>query len=576
MTEDGSMPVELLRDGRGIYGIGVSDMFDYEAVAWSCGVEPEPHTFERPPSALILRPDRLIDAKPHGPHFSLAGYAVLQKIVGGFRRGPFMRSREERLRQFIHHEALKRAGLSWPPPDSDHVRWWAADRIQQARNRGIYHGLRRLSLHVINDLIGKAIGEGADADAVKAARRFTFAHRERIYRAAALSPRAVQLTETFPVLAMAVYSDHWHLSPCLSVATFDWAAANLIYTDLVDRKGAAAHLVDCGAGLRDVAAVMNIPMAMRHIKPGAAHLATDLFCQHPEFLNFLPATTHKQRIWLLVVNWAFNKVNPEFGRWAARHVPEIPGGRAQEVCSFISDLADWVRAKGSSRQFVIRPFRSSMSLNTVTTLSAEWHEAVAAGMDGHAAAFPPPWYPAATVGDHDIVPIDTSAGLYREGAAMHHCVGTYADAVQSGSLYVYTVRRNGERVATLALERYTTSTKAHLVQLRGPCNAQPPKEVTLAVQRWLRAQGPLPAIKIKWLSPSDALDPEAIVPENQEQPKSSDFVQVPAAACSTVPHENPEARWDAATQQFVQASGLQSDADRTTSRLSGSLVEARS
>src|SRR5215831_8105986 len=85
--EDAPKPVELLRDGRGIYGIGVSDLFDYEAVAWSCGVEPDPYTYERPPSALILRPDRFMDSKPHN--------AVLQKIVGGFRRGPFLRSGEE-------------------------------------------------------------------------------------------------------------------------------------------------------------------------------------------------------------------------------------------------------------------------------------------------------------------------------------------------------------------------------------------------------------------------------------------------------------------------------------------------
>ena len=136
---------------------------------------------------------------------------------------------------------MKRAGLPWPPPDN-----WTTDTKQQARNRGIYHGLRRLSLHVINDLIGKAI-EVADADAVKAARRFTFAHRERIYRAAALSPRALQLTETFPVLAMAVYSDHWRLSPRLSLTEFDRFAANLIFKDLADRKSAAAHLIDCGA-----------------------------------------------------------------------------------------------------------------------------------------------------------------------------------------------------------------------------------------------------------------------------------------------------------------------------------------
>jgi hypothetical protein len=105
---------------------------------------------------------------------------TFEDFVEYFLRGPFMHSGEERLRQFIHHEALRRAGLPWPPPHDDGVRWWAGDEKQQARNRGIYHGLRRLSLHVINDLIGKALDEAADADAVKAARRFTFAHRERI------------------------------------------------------------------------------------------------------------------------------------------------------------------------------------------------------------------------------------------------------------------------------------------------------------------------------------------------------------------------------------------------------------
>jgi hypothetical protein len=140
-----------------------------------------------------------------------------------------------------------------------------------------------------------------------------------------------------------------------------------------------------------------------------------------------------------------------------------------------------------------------MSLKTVTTLSAEWHEAVAAGMDGHAVAFPPPWYPPAKMGNYEITPIDNSAALYREGAAMHHCVGTYTDEVQSGSPHIYGVRRDGQRVATLSLARDPTSTKARLVQLRGPCNAQPPQAVTLAVQRWLRAQGPLAAIEIEEL-----------------------------------------------------------------------------
>jgi len=130
-------------------------------------------------------------------------------------------------------------------------------------------------------------------------------------------------------------------------------------------------------------------------------------------------------------------------------------------------------------------------LQPVTTQSAEWHEAVAAAMDRPDATFPPPWYPAAKVGDFDILPIEKSAELYREGAAMHHCIGTYIDAVQSGECYVYSVRQADKRIATFALVRCAVS--AALSQIRGPCNAQVPEKTVAAVRRWLRAQPPLPS-----------------------------------------------------------------------------------
>jgi hypothetical protein len=462
-------PVELLRDQRGVYGIGVSDFYDFEARAWACGVEQlKPEDHYRCPPSLILRPDRLDGGlKPHR--------AVLQKIIGGFRRGPFMRSHEERIRQFIHHQALERAGLPWP--NNGPSRWWSSDKKQQARNRGIYHGLRQLSLCVINDLIGKALEEAADAEAVKAARRFTFEHREDIYRASALSNRALQLTETFPVLALLIYSNPWRLRG----------------GSVGRRHDDAARLVERGARLRDVAGIMNVPMALRHIKPGVAHLVTDVFYLYPEFLTFMPDTTPRQRIWLLVVDWACRNsqnISADFGQWAARHVAEIPGRSHREVGSFLGDISDWAAADagGSGREFVTRPFTPTMSLKTATLLSAEWHEAVANNLDGPNAAFPSAWFPAAKIGDTEIVPIEDAATLYREGSAMHHCVGTYRHRVQSGELYVYSMRSDGERIATLALGRYNG--KVHVDQIRGPCNVEPPKAIITTVQRWLRAQKP--------------------------------------------------------------------------------------
>ena len=136
-----------------------------------------------------------------------------------------------------------------------------------------------------------------------------------------------------------------------------------------------------------------------------------------------------------------------------------------------------------------------MSVKTASALSAEWHEAVASNMSGPDLRFPPPWYPAAKIGDYDIVPIDNSAALYREGATMHHCVGTYADRVQSGRLYVYSVHRASEKVATFSLARQSAS--ATLDEIRGPYNAQPDKQIVAAVRRWLREQAPLPPSEFK-------------------------------------------------------------------------------
>ena len=156
-----SKPIDLLRDRRGVYGIGISDAIDRHALAIACGY----HSEARLPRALILRPDALTD--PHN------GSAALQKITGGFRHGPFVHCAEEHLRQVIHYRMLRTAGLPWPPQHP--IRYWSADEKQQARNRQVYHGLRCGSLGIINKLIGAAIEAAADPDAIKMARRFAFA-----------------------------------------------------------------------------------------------------------------------------------------------------------------------------------------------------------------------------------------------------------------------------------------------------------------------------------------------------------------------------------------------------------------
>jgi len=369
-----SKPVELLRDRRGIYGIGVSDPYDIEALAWACGAGPR-DTYRTPHVGnLILRPDML----QSGKECEYRPGAVLQKIIGGFRHGMFTHSNEERLRQVIHHEALIRAGLPWPPQHEKGIKYWSRDKKQQDRNRQTYHGLRRGSLHTINKLIDIALQEAADPAALKVARRFRFCHRELIYRAGAKSLRAMQLAQAFPVLAFAIY--------CRDIAHF-WSgdrdsygieSAEAEVRQYRKRVQEASDLVERGARLRDVAAVMQIPMALRRVKPGAAHLA--VACHNPEWIiSLMPDSLPRMRVWLRAVYGAHHRAGSDFAEWTARHASQIPCQSENELHSFLNDTADWVRASHGSdgHQLVVRPFKPTMSLRTVTKLSAEWHGAVA-------------------------------------------------------------------------------------------------------------------------------------------------------------------------------------------------------
>jgi hypothetical protein len=151
-----------------------------------------------------------------------------------------------------------------------------------------------------------------------------------------------------------------------------------------------------------------------------------------------------------------------------------------------------------------------MSLRTVTKLSAEWHEAVASNLDGPRLTFPAPWFPAVTINGLDIIPIDNSADLYREGAALHHCVGTYAGEVKNGTHYVYSIHRDGVRVATAGLIR--NGSRARLQQLKGPCNASVSKEISTTVARGLRMQtASLPEIR-----PLPEIQPAAVARRRDE------------------------------------------------------------
>jgi hypothetical protein len=80
-------------------------------------------------------------------------------------------------------------------------------------------------------------------------------------------------------------------------------------------------------------------------------------------------------------------------------------------------------------------------------------------------------------------PLLTPAQLVREGDELGHCVGTYAPAVESGQSLVFSINVCGKR-STLELRR-----DGHVMQHRGPRNADPDQLCKKVVSRFLRRSG---------------------------------------------------------------------------------------
>jgi hypothetical protein len=201
------------------------------------------------------------------------------------------------------------------------------------------------------------------------------------------------------------------------------------------------------------------------------------------------------------------------------------------------------QASTGGEEFITRVFDRHMSIETVLKLSGEWHEAVAANMTGPDCEFPPSWFPAQRIGDLDLVPITTAADLYREGKAMHHCVGTYAEYVNHGSLSIFSILKDGERVATVSFDRGAVY---GLREIRGPCNAAVP-QIEKAIRAWLRKQVPpkSPTSPFPFLEASRRRELVALLDTPDDTPLLSRFVNQGKTAADV---EELARIWDAIVQ----------------------------
>jgi hypothetical protein len=223
----------------------------------------------------------------------------------------------------------------------------------------------------------------------------------------------------------------------------------------------------------------------------------------------IPTSIRKQHVWLRALGeWSEAMCRREQGArallgWAACAMGNYVGSMAGDALDQASAVADYAA-------FHIDGFNRRWSYQRAFRAALEWHEELARASSEKAYFLTHKigWddvidygsLPGRTIIDgYEIAALQTGAALHAEGADMHHCVASYAGNVIRGFCRIFSVRKDGQRVATFEISKsgfllasgeflQLPSSKGplyKLVQFKGPYNAEVPQEVEKTIHAFI-------------------------------------------------------------------------------------------
>ncbi len=234
-----------------------------------------------------------------------------------------------------------------------------------------------------------------------------------------------------------------------------------------------AEIARLGGGADDLARVERHPgWALDPTeRPGGAFLAWTRRCGEEFFFDGVSiARQRAEEAASLGAQWS------EAAAWVVRHRAALTDDSAEEALDWaLHALTERARAgeRAALAWGALTPGRVRAMAGADRLLAQRaWSELRAWQRRG---------WDARAEGGWAVEELATAAALYAEGDAMRHCVGGYVGRCEVGTSAIFSVRRDGRRVATVEVEPRTMA----LVQVRGPQNAPVDAATAGVVARWI-------------------------------------------------------------------------------------------
>lgn len=284
----------------------------------------------------------------------------------------------------------------------------------------------------------------------------------------------------------------------------DLAAAfpGAIYA-LATRRGAPARrrdalaLIEDGAPLKSVAKALDLPYWLRRL-PAAAFegpLGTlptsEVFARR--IATRLPRRAADSAFWLASVTFGAAACHDDFALWLAEQPLYSEPGEPRRLFAVLAAYA-WFSGAVMTRahNLIVVPWRPEVALDTALCAAKTWLNRMRLVLQLEAGIITDSWLKPGSVAGLNFEPLLDQEAILEEAHAMQNCADQYADRLARDRCRLFSVRRNGSRVATLEIGPHPRETGVlAITQLKSRHNMPADIEVWQAAHAWLATQNGL-------------------------------------------------------------------------------------
>jgi hypothetical protein len=153
-----------------------------------------------------------------------------------------------------------------------------------------------------------------------------------------------------------------------------------------------------------------------------------------------------------------------------------------------------------------------MRIGTALAAADDWRVMIALHLNLGRRSIADMWLQAGRAAGYDFLPLSSIAAIAEEADAMRNCLRTYGYSLAHNRSRLWSVWRDGARVATLGVASNYRDPLLNIVELKGAGNAEVPRELWWAARQWLhmhdlsqidmrrRDWGTAPLDRTAWLS----------------------------------------------------------------------------